>query len=72
MEVDVFAMCSRFDLQEMLLAKARDLHASGDMTLQEMHWNGASEAERKAIDHMGFWFASYKPSCWWYELFELL
>jgi hypothetical protein len=43
--------------------------------IQETPWKsveGSEDEEEKAIRNFGFIFTAYRPSCWWFELFEML
>ena len=50
-------------------AKARRLK------IEEMPWKSTKDSEddeEKAIRNFGFIFTAYRPSCWWFELFEMV
>jgi hypothetical protein len=50
-------------------AKARRLR------IEEMPWKstkGSEDEEDKAMRNFGFIFMAYRPSCWWFELFEMV
>jgi len=43
--------------------------------IQETPWKsvkGSEDEEEKAIRNFGFIFTAYRPSCWWFELFEMM
>jgi len=44
------------------------------LRMQEAPWKsviGSEDEEEKAIRNFGFIFTAYRPSCWWFELFEM-
>lgn len=48
--------------------------ASSWLQIQETPWKsvkGSEDEEEKAIRNFGFIFTTYRPSCWWFELFEM-
>eukprot|EP00961_Rhodomonas_salina_P159625 2149958-Rhodomonas_salina.1 len=69
---DKYEYASRSDLVRCLAKKGLNFAAYGDVTVQNIKWDGKSALERKAIEDLGFLFLTYKPRCWWYELFELM
>jgi hypothetical protein len=45
------------------------------LRVQETPWKsvkGSDDEEDKAIRNFGFIFTAYRPSCWWFELFEMV
>jgi hypothetical protein len=45
------------------------------LRVEEMPWKstkGSEDEEDKAIRNFGFIFTAYRPSCWWFELFEMV
>jgi hypothetical protein len=45
------------------------------LRIEEMPWRstkGSEDEEDKAIRNFGFIFTAYRPSCWWFELFEMV
>lgn len=62
---------SMVELKELLYRQAHDLQKAGDLSIDPIRWDGVSSLERRAINHLGFLFLSYRPRAWWFELLEM-
>ena len=60
------------ELKTVLMVKAKFMQQTGDLNVMDARWDGSTEQERMAIDHLGFLFLTYLPKYWWFELYEML